>query len=55
MDRKLITIVVFSGVITCTLVICFGIEGIDMAIVTFLIVVCLCFLHAGNNDKNEEG
>ncbi|MBL7072874.1 MAG: hypothetical protein ISS33_03715 [Candidatus Omnitrophica bacterium] len=53
MDRKLITIVVFSGVITFTLILCFGIEGIDMGIVTFLIVACLCFLHAGNNDGKE--
>jgi len=54
MDRKLLTIVGFSGVITFTLVICFGIEGMDMFIVTFIIIVCLCLLHAGNNDKNEE-
>jgi len=51
MDRKLLIIVLFSGVITFTLVACFGIEGIDMAIVTFLIVVCLCLLHIGNNGK----
>jgi len=44
MNRDILTIIIFSAMITFMLIVGYGIQEIGLVIITFLIVICLLLM-----------